>query len=607
MVFYLKPVWASPFYLSGDLSQENGWTHNRGMALVLEKKDIVRILEEIATLLDLAGENPFKSRAYSAGARVLEAAPESLQDLIESGSLGKMKGIGKALEEKIATLASTGQLEYYSNLRAQFPETLFDLLKVPNLGPKKVKALYADLGISSLDQLETASKAGQVRGLAGFGAKTEQKIIEGIEQVRTYATRVLLPAAEAAAEPLFALIRSHSDTIRASLCGSLRRRRETIKDIDLLASSSHPERILETFVSHPSVVRVTGHGETKASVVLKNGMNADLRVVADEEFPFALNYFTGSKDHNTLLRARAKDQGLRLNEYAFTRQDGVRVLCKDEGEIYRTLGLEYVPPELREGCREIEWAESGGIPKLAGYDGLRGTLHCHTTASDGAATLEEMAAAAEAMGYEYLGIADHSKSAFYANGLDEKRLAKQWAEIDGFNKKGKEIRVLKGTEVDILKEGDLDFAEEVLLECDYAVASIHSIMNLDEAAMTSRLVRAIESPGITFLGHLTGRLLLQREPYPLNLAKVLDATARNKKWIEINANPWRLDLDWRACLEARDRGILFCINPDAHTKEGLADNRFGIDVARKAGLSREHIANAKPLEPFLDAIRKTRA
>ncbi|NUN97131.1 MAG: DNA polymerase/3'-5' exonuclease PolX [Candidatus Omnitrophica bacterium] len=576
------------------------------MPLALEKKEIVAILEEIGVLLELAGENPFKTRAYEAAARTLEADPRSLEDLIQSGELGKIKGIGKALEEKVVTLATTGELDYYSALRARFPESLFDLLRIPGFGPKKVKAVYEKLDIASLDALEAAAREGKLRALDGFGAKTEQNILEGIERVRAYQGRVLLPLAEQAAVPLFEWIRDHLDTIRSSLCGSLRRRRETIKDIDLLASSEKPDGILETFVKHPSVVKVTGHGGTKASVVLKSGMNADLRVVADEEFPFALNYFTGSKEHNTEMRARAKERGLRLNEYAFTREDGSRLLCKDEEEIYRTVGLEYVPPELRECTREFEWAEADKIPELLGYGDLMGTLHCHTTASDGAADLEQMAAAAEALGYQYLGIADHSKSAAYAGGLDEKRLARQWSEIDSFNKKSKGIRLLKGSEVDILKDGSLDFAEEVLADCDYAVASIHSLLNLDEAAMTQRLVRAIESPGITFLGHLSGRLLLQREPYPLNLAKVLDAAARNGKWIEINANPWRLDLDWRASMEAKERGILLVINPDAHSTEGISDNRYGIDVARRAGLAQADVANTRPLKEFLKILSATR-
>ncbi len=590
------------------------------MDLILEKASVIKILEEIAILLDLAGENPFKSRAYSNAARTLETTAESLSDLLVERHLGGMKGIGKALEEKLETLATTGRLEYHENLKSQFPATLFDLLKVPNLGPKKVKALYTDLKIQSLDELESACHEGRVKALPGFGAKTEHNILEGIERVRAYAARVLLPVAETTAHPLMEILAHHPATIRFSLCGSLRRRRETIKDIDLLASSTNPTEIIDTFVSHPGITRITGHGETKASVVLQNGMAVDLRVVKDEEFPFALNYFTGSKIHNTLLRGRAKEQGLRLNEYAFTREDGSLLHCPDEEAIYKTLGLAYVPPELREGLHEIEWAETGDLPCLAGYECLRGTLHCHTTTSDGKATLEEMAAAAWAMGYEYLGIGDHSKSAFYANGLDEKRLAKQWEEIDKFNSFGVQplgcpdtlkrelrTRLLKGTEVDILKEGSLDFAEEVLRECDYAVASVHTLLNLDENSMTARLIRAIESPGVTFLGHITGRLLLQREPYPFNLAKVLDATARNGKWIEINSNPNRLDMDWRACLEARGRGILFCINPDAHDCQGLQDNCYGIDVARKGGLAEEDLANSRPLDEFLALLAKTRS
>jgi DNA polymerase (family 10) len=575
------------------------------MELNLEKAEVIAVLNDIGVLLDLAGENPFKSRAYGSAARALEARTENLADLIESGELGRMKGIGKALHEKIFTLATTGELDYYSALRARFPDSLFDLLKIPGLGPKKVKAVYSKLEIASLDQLETACKEGKLRSLEGFGAKTEEKILEGIEHVRKYSERVRLPVAEEAAEPLLALLQAHPKSIRVTLCGSLRRRRETIKDIDLLASSQSPEEIIEAFVTHDSVEKAIGQGSTKASVVLKNGMNADLRVVSDEEFPFACHYFTGSKIHNTMMRARSKERGLKMNEYGFFKEDDTCLGCKDEEEIFATLGLQYIPPELREGLREIEWAEQGAIPELVGYDDLRGTLHCHTTASDGKSTLEEMAQAAKGMEYEYLGIGDHSKSAAYADGLDEKRLRAQCEEIDAFNKKAKGIRILKGNEIDILKDGSLDFSEEVIAELDYAVASVHSVFNLDEAAMTRRIIRAIESPGITFIGHLTGRLLLQREPYPVNVAKVLDATAANGKWVEINAHPWRLDLDWRACLDARDRGVFFCISPDAHCTADLRYNRYGIDVARKGGLTAEDIANTRPLKEFLELLART--
>ncbi|MCB9768588.1 MAG: DNA polymerase/3'-5' exonuclease PolX [Candidatus Omnitrophica bacterium] len=570
----------------------------------MEKKEIVNILEEIGTLLELSGENPFKTRAYSAGARALEARTESLAELIESEELEEIKGIGKALKEKIETLATTGELEYYSNLRAQFPSTLFDLLKVPNLGPKKVKALYSKLEIDSLEKLEAACKEGKLEELDGFGKKTEEKILDGIEHVRKFSERVLYPVAEEAAVPLLELLKKQRGTIRVSLCGSLRRKRETVKDIDIVVSSKKPEPILKAFVEHDSVTSVSGHGETKASVVLENGMNADLRVVSDEEFPFAVHYFTGSKDHNTQMRARAKEYGLKMNEYGYFKEDDTRIGCKDEAEIFSKLELKEIPPELREGRHEIEWAEKDELPELIDYDDLKGTLHCHTTASDGKASLEEMAEAAAELGYEYFGIGDHSKAAFYANGLDEKRLAKQIEEIDAFNKKHKEIRLLKGSEVDILKDGSLDFAEEVLSDLDYAVASVHSIFNLDSETMTKRLIKAIESPGITFLGHMTGRLLQQRDEYVFNMSKVLDATEKNGKWIEINANPHRLDLDWRTCLEIRDRGILFIINPDAHNTQGISDNRYGINVARKAGLTKEHVANTRSLKEFLSLLKK---
>jgi DNA polymerase (family 10) len=574
--------------------------------LVLEKKAVIEILKEIAVLLELAGENPFKTRAYVNGARTLETRTESLADLIESGELGKLKGIGDALRTKIVTLATTGELAYHQDLKEKFPLGLCDLLRVPNLGPKKAKVVFETLGIASLDDLEKACQEGRLADLEGFGEKTQQKILQGIAHARLYGARVLLPAAEEVAGPILKMLEEHPRTIRATLCGSLRRRRETVKDIDLLVSSNHPEEILTAFVNHPRVKTVSGHGGTKASVVLDNGLNADLRVVSDVEFPFARHYFTGSKEHNTQMRARAKERGLRLNEYAFTREDGSILTCEDEAGIFETLDLAYIPPELREGLQEIDWAEEGTLPELVGYDALRGTLHCHTTASDGKATLEEMASAAAALGYEYLGIGDHSKIAAYAGGLDEKRLARQMEEIDAFNKNSSGIRVLKGSEVDILKNGSLDFAEELIGQLDYAVASVHSILGLPEKEMTQRLIRAIESPGITFLGHMTGRLLLRREPYAVNVRKVLEATARNGKWVEINSNPRRLDLEWRSILEARDLGLRFIINPDAHSTGGLSDNRYGLDTARKGGLEAKDIANTRPLPEFLKLLAETR-
>lgn len=558
-------------------------------------------------LLDLAGESTFKSRAYANAGRALENRPESLAELIETNQLGEIKGIGTSLQEKIITLAHAGMLGYYNELRAKFPPSLFDMLKIPQLGPKRVKVIYQDLGITTLDQLQEACEQGRIHELEGFGEKIEQQILDGIAHVRQFAERVLLPFAEQVATPLLEWLEQHPQAQRVCLCGSLRRRRETIKDIDLLASSDHADKLIADFVGRSEVVRVIAQGETKARVVLESGLNCDLRVVAEDQFAFAQHYFTGSREHNTAMRSRAHAFGLKLNEYGYYDSNEQRHGAKDETELYAQLELDYLPPELREGHQELEWAADHAVPELIGYDSLRGTLHCHTTASDGRSSLEEMAAAAKEQGYQYLGIADHSKAAYYAHGLDEQRLAKQWDAIDRFNQTSEAIHLLKGTEVDILKDGSLDFAEEVLNDCDYVVASIHSVFNLDEKTMTERLISAIESPGVTFIGHMTGRLLLQREAYHVDVNRVMDAIIANNKWVEINSNPHRLDLDWRHCLRYRDRGVLFCINPDAHHVSGFQHNRYGIDVARKAGLTPDSVANTHSLEEFHQLLAATRS
>lgn len=574
--------------------------------------EIAGALNEIATLLEFKGENVFKINAHRRAARALETLTESLDQLIVSDSLDKVEGIGKGLKGKIETLHKTGRLEELEKLRGEFPPGLLDLLKLPGLGPKKVKALYEDLGIDSLAALKEACESGQIAKLKGFGAKTQENILEGIAFVREGEGRVHRPVALEAAQDLVKLLSGVEGIERVEIAGSLRRCRDTVKDIDIVATlaqgNTDAGTIMDAFVGYPRVVHVVGRGDTKSSVILEvpdsgamNGrsrINADLRVVPRESFACALAYFTGSKDHNVKMRGLALDKGWKLNEYHLMTPEGP-LECHEEKDIYRHLGLAWVPPELREGTGECEAAQvkgKGHLPKLVGLNSLKGVFHNHTTASDGNATLEEMALAARELGLEYFGVGDHSQSLTVANGLTPERVRKQWAEIDRLNKKLKGIHIFKGTEVDILADGSLDFEDELLAGFDYVVASVHTHMNQTRAEMTQRIVRAVSHPMVTMLGHPTGRLLLRRGAYQVDLDEVLKAAARYGVMIEINANPWRLDLDWVHCRRARDMGILLVINPDAHSTQELGYFRYGVEVARRGWCEAADIFNTRGLE-----------
>lgn len=577
----------------------------------LTRDQVIDVLERIALLLELQGENPFKIRAYQNGARALEMLESDLATLVREDKLDGIPGIGEALREKIATLVTTGKLPYYDDLCARFPSTIFELFDVPGLGPKKIKTLYEKLGVASLDALEKACKDGKVAGLEGFGAKTQEKILHGLDTLKQGAGRHLASVAAAASRALLDDLRCHPDAIRLSTGGSTRRRNETVHDIDIIVSTKKPAAISHAFREHPLVERVLAAGDTKSSVMLKGGLQADLRVVSDEEFPFALMYFTGSKEHNIVLRGLAQDRGWTLNEYRLApAKKGAPKIPKihEEADIYKLLGFDYIEPELRENRGEFDAAKIHKLPDLVQLENIRGTFHCHTRASDGRSTLAEMADAARHLGLEYLGIADHSKASFQANGLDAARLKKQIAEIKALNKSLDGFRIFSGTECDILKDGSLDFADSVLEQLDYVVASVHSSFALGEAEMTKRLVRAMENPYVTMLGHMTGRLLLRRESYAVNIPAVLDAAAATGTFIELNADPHRLDLDWRWWRLAIEKGVKCVINPDAHSAGGLQNLWFGIGAARKGWLTRKDIVNCLPLKkviPALEAKRKS--
>jgi len=570
----------------------------------MTREDLVKTLEKIAQLLELKGENPFKTRAYKNGAEVVQTYPGDIVEKAKNDDLKGIKGIGDALQQKLHELASTGKLEYYENLKAEFPDTIFDLFAIQGLGPKKVKAVYEKLGVESVEMLKKAAESGAIADLAGFGKKSAEKILEAIEFRETNAQFFRLGDVAAPVEMILEALKTHPDCLRAEAAGSYRRSKETVHDVDILVATDNPAAIMEFFVENEWTETVLVQGATKSSIRLENGLQCDLRAVTNDEYACALAYFTGSKEHNVAMRGRALAKGYTLNEYRLATKGGSDNedpgVFEDEAALHRFLGLDFIPPEIRENTGEIDAAEKGELPRLIEQENLRGTFHNHTTASDGRNTLEEMADAAIELGLEYLGIADHSKSSFQANGLSAERLRAQISDIRDLNKKyedeGVKFKIFAGNEVDILRDGSLDFDDELLSELDYTVASVHNAMTLPEAEMTKRIISAIENPHVTMLGHLTGRLLLKRDPYPVNVPAIIDACAATGTIIELNCNPWRLDMDWRWWPLAIEKGVKTSINPDAHRTGDLQFLHFGIRMARKSWLTKEHVINCLPLD-----------
>ncbi|MGA2544685.1 MAG: DNA polymerase/3'-5' exonuclease PolX [Verrucomicrobiota bacterium] len=582
----------------------------------MNKDQVAHVLTEIATLLELKGENPFKSRAYANAARAIESLGQPLESVFAPQSEARLKGIGDSLHEKICELLATGKLAYYEELKNSVPPGLLLMLAIPGLGPKKVKALHDKLGLETMEQLEKACQENQVAQLAGFGEKTQANILAGINFRRQYASRHLFRDALLAAEPILASLREHPDVVRCSTAGSLRRCKEVIGDIDLLVSSRQAAAVIEFFTAQPGVLSVSAKGETKASVVLEGGIQADLRVVSDAEFPFALAYFTGSKEHNIVMRQRAIQRGLRLNEYGLfkseveTRDPALLVHCQTEEEIFERLGLVDIPPELREDLGEFAAAEKNALPRLLDWTALKGSLHNHSTWSDGRMTLPEIARQAQDLGCAYWAVTDHSKSSFQANGLEPARLRQQLQEVAALNRQfageGSDFRFLTGSEVDILTDGRLDFDDDLLAQLEVVVASVHQGFTQSEADMTRRLIRAAQNPFVHILGHLTGRLLLEREPYKVNQTAVIDACAETGTWIELNASPLRCDMDWRLWHYAKDKGVKCAINCDAHRYEDAGHLRLGAGLARKGWLEKKDVVNTLPLPELKQALQRKR-
>ena len=545
--------------------------------------DVARILAEMGTILEIRGENPFRCRAYHHAAEALRGV-DDLNELVVGGRLGELPGVGETIRAKVVELVTTGRLEAYERLRAETPPGLVALLRIPGLGPKKIKVLHDAIRVESLADLREAAESGTIAGLKGFGAKTEAKILEGLRFVESSGDRILQSTADRLIRPILSALRADPAVSRADPCGELRRRAETIDGLCLVFEAEDPGVVLDRIVGLPSVASVIDRQRSGAMILLDGGVACDLRGVVPAAFPIALHALTGSAGHLSALRRYAEGRGVRLVDDALIGPDGPLVIATEDA-LFEPLGLRPIPPELREDDGEIEAAEAGTLPDLVALSDLRGTFHCHTDWSDGGNTLREMAEAARERGLSYLGIADHSRSAAYAGGLSIDRVRRQWDEIDALNADfGAGFRLFKGIECDILADGVLDYPIEILEGFDYVVASVHSGFGQSREAMTSRIVRAVSHPLVTMLGHPTGRLLLRRDAYAVDLEAVIAAAADSGTMIEINANPHRLDLDAPHCRMARSRGVTIVVNPDAHSTNGLDDLEYGIGVARRAWL-----------------------
>lgn len=570
----------------------------------MDKKEISNALDLASVLMELAGDNPFRVRAYSNASRVVRAYAGDLAEAVADRSITSVKGIGPAIAENITELLSSDDPPFLQELKARFPEGVLEMLRIPGLGPKKIRALMEKLDITSIGELEYACKENRLSGLPGFGAKTQENILKGIASLTAYAGRYLADTARAEADKIVASLRNVKGVRRVEIAGSLRRRKEVVKDIDIVASGK-PDPLMDTVEAHPLVEQVSARGDTKLTAHLKSGLNLDLRVVPDASFPYAFQHFSGSKEHNIALRARAHAMGLKSNEYGLFKKEK-NIPCKNEADIYEKIGLSYIPPELREDMGELEAAEKRALPVLVEPDDLKGALHVHTIASDGSATLEEMVQAARDLGLSYIGIAEHSTSARYARGLEVERIKQEHDLIDRLNQKNKDFVIFKGVESDILPDGSMDYPDEVLASFDFVIGSVHSSFTMPEKEMTTRICRALENPYLDILGHPTGRLLLTREPYAVDMEKVMACAAKHKKVIELNAHPYRLDIDWRLLPQAKKMGIRIAINPDAHSTADLGYTFYGLGAARKGWLEKGDVLNCLSAQELMEYFTERR-
>ncbi len=565
--------------------------------------EVAQIFFTIADLLEIKGEVIYKVMAYRQAAQSILDLGQDIEAVWRAGELRSIPGVGKAIAEKIDKLLRTGRLDLYEQLTAEIPPSLIEVLHVPDVGPRRAALFWKQLGITNLTELEQAARNGQLRTLPGMGEKTEAKILKNIEALSQRTTRVPLGTAWHSAQALLDPLAALPGVVHAAAGGSLRRMRDTIGDLDLLVAAVDSEPVMDAFVALPQIETVILRGPTKCSVQLHNGLQADLRVLPPERWGTLLQYFTGSQSHNIHLRALALERGLSLSEYAFSREDGSEILCAGEEEVYQTLGLPWIPPEMREDRGEIEAAQRGQLPRLIEAGDIRGDLQMHTTWSDGTASVAEMAAAAAARGLEYILISDHSASLGIANGLTIERLRQQQEEIAAVNAAGGPVRVLRGAEVEIKSDGSLDYPDEVLAELDIVVASLHTGLRQPRAQVTQRMLAAISNPHVDIIAHPRGRLLPNREPADLDMEAVFQAAARTGTIMEINADPHRLDLDDGHAHRALQLGVKLAISSDAHVPQAVGDLRFGLGVARRAWATPADVVNTWPLEKLLAYVR----
>jgi DNA polymerase (family 10) len=556
--------------------------------------DIAAVFEQIADLLEFQNANAFRVRAYRNASRTIHDLGESVAEIVndENRALTDIEGIGKDLAEKIKTLVETGSLPMLEELKAEVPDSVLAIMRVPGLGPKKAATLFRELKISNLDELRQACEKHRVQELAGFGAKSESAILQGLDIASEAEKRILWAEADVLVQSILAHLKNCASLKIIEAAGSYRRGKETVGDLDFLAVADDVELVMDSLAQFGNVEQVIARGETKMSVRLHHGLQVDLRVVSEESFGAALQYFTGSKAHNIVLRGRAKDRKLKINEYGVFHGEK-SIAGRTEEEVYATLDLPVFPPELREARREFQWADAGELPKLIELADMRGDLHMHSTWTDGLASIEEMALAAKARGLKYIAMSDHSKRVAMVGGLDENKLLKQWEEIDKLNEQLSGITILKSIEVDILERGGLDIADAVLAEADWVNASLHYGHSQSREQITRRAIEALENPYVCTLGHPTGRMLLARKPYEIDLDAVIKAASDNGKFLELNAHPKRLDLDDVACAAAKYHGVRIVISTDAHRAEGLDVMRYGILQARRAGLTKQDVVNTR--------------
>ncbi len=577
----------------------------------MENLDIAKVFYEIADLLEIKGENPFRIRSYRNAALVIEGLPVNIKSIVERNEeeLEEIPGIGESLHEKIVEILKTGKCGFHQELLKELSPSLLELLKVSGVGPKKVKFFYDELGIKTIEELEKAATTGKLRGLPGMGEKSEEKIVKGIKSLKASAGRFGLATGLSYGNQIVDYLKNTPGVYDVVPAGSLRRWKETIGDLDILVTAKKAGPVMDRFVSFPEVASVVAKGDTKTTVMLKNGMQTDVRVLEKKAFGAALQYFTGSKAHNVALRDRAKRMGLKISEYGVFKEKGEEWIAgEQEEDVYKAVGLAWIPPELRENRGEIEAAESGKLPKLIDVEDIKGDLHVHTKESDGGHTIQELVDYALTKGYEYIAITDHSKAVGIAHGLNEERLLKQIEEIDQFNLKLKtqnsKCRVLKGTEVDIKGDGTLDHSEKALKKLDLVVAAVHSKFSMTEEDMTKRIIDAIETGLVNIIAHPTGRLLTGRDPYPVDMEKLLAAAKKYNVAMEVNAYPDRLDLNDVHCKMAKDIGVMLAISTDTHMKLHMDNIRFGVNTARRGWVEKKDVLNTRPLNELLKMIKR---